>query len=147
MKWFTFSIISLCIPLAFIGPLFGIRYTTSPSLPYKLFISRPVKHVNRNQYVAFEHPKTETLLAKQIIGVAGDEIAICDNRFYINAQDYGPILEKSTSGITLHPIAQAQIPDGYVFVYAPHEESFDSRYQEFGLVKMEQIQETLWPLF
>jgi conjugal transfer pilin signal peptidase TrbI len=151
MKWFKLSLIlfscSFCIGLAFTGPFFGIRYTISPSLPYKVFISRPIRHIKRNQYVSFNHLQAEILLAKQVIGVAGDEITICNNRFYVNAQDYGLILERSTCGIPVHPITQMRIPDDCVFVYAPHEESFDSRYQEFGLIPIKQLKETLWPLF
>jgi len=127
--------------------VFGIRYTISSSLPYKIFISRPCTQAEKNRYVSLEHPGSDVLLAKQIIGVAGDCISIYQNHFYINDQDYGLIRMQSKSGNQMHPITQQKIPDGYVFVYAPHEESFDSRYEEFGLVKIEQIKETLWPLF
>jgi conjugal transfer pilin signal peptidase TrbI len=128
-------------------PLFGVRYTVSPSLPYKLFISRPSTQIHKNQYVTFEHPQSAILVAKQVIGVAGDHIAIHDQHLYVNEQDYGLILETSKSGLKLHPISDGEIPEGYLFAYAPHQESFDSRYQEFGLISTEQVREVLWPLF
>ena len=141
------TLFCLLICLFVIDPFFGVRYTVSESLPYKFFISRPCSHVVKNQYVAFEHPKSPVLVAKQVIGMAGDYISMQGDHLCINEQDYGHILEISQSGMHLHPTAEGQIPEGYVFVYGPHPESFDSRYQEFGLVKTEQLKETLWPLF
>ncbi len=133
--------------LACCEPLFGIRYTVSPSLPYKVFISRPFKKLARDQYVSFLHPKSEVALAKQVVGLAGDHIAVVDASIRINGQDYGSIVAISKNGMPLSPIDDQEIPEGYVFVYAPHQESFDSRYQEFGLVAVDQLKESLWPLF
>ena len=101
----------------------------------------------KNQYISFEHPQLNILLAKQVIGIAGDCISIKDNHICINDQVYGDILERSKSGLDLHPIAEGIIPEGYLFVYAPHPDSFDSRYQEFGLVNQEHLKESLCPLF
>lgn len=129
-----------------IDPVFGIRFTVSPSLPYKVFISRSCTHIVKNQYVSFEHPQSNILLAKQVIGIAGDRISIQENQICINNQVYGNILERSKSGQHLHPIAEGIIPEGYLFVYAPHPDSFDSRYQEFGLVNQKHFKESLWPL-
>ena len=151
MKIFKLIVlISACfylVSLVIMGQFFGVRYTVSESLPYKFFISRPCSHIVKNQYVAFEHPKSAVLVAKQVIGIAGDYISMQGGHLCINEQDYGHVLEISPSGMHLHPIAERRIPEGYVFVYAPNPESFDSRYQEFGLVKTEQLKETLWPIF
>lgn len=138
----VFSVLFFCA-----RPLVGIRYAMSPSLPYKLFLSRPVKQITKNQYVTLEHPRSTLLVAKQIIGIAGDFVSVEGEKLLINGHECGTILKRSSSGIDYHAIATGKIPDGYVFAFAPHEESFDSRYQEFGLVKIEQIKERLWPLF
>lgn len=140
----TFCLLGTLIPIT---PIVGVRFTISPSLPYKFFISRPFTHPVKYQYVSLTHPKSDILLAKQIIGVPGDYISVKNDNLCINELAYGLILKTSKSGTQYHPIAEGEIPEGCVFVYAPHSDSFDSRYQEFGLVQMELLKETLWPLF
>ena len=68
-------------------------------------------------------------LIKRVVGVAGDPV--------------GPLLlalKRSTKkGEPLTPLAIKVIPEGYVFVNADHKHSYDSRYEEFGLVSEETI--------
>lgn len=50
-----------------------------------------------------------------------------------------PLLERTSEGKPLTPIFAASVPEGYVFVAGDNLNSFDSRYEEFGLVPMEKI--------
>lgn len=50
-----------------------------------------------------------------------------------------PLLEKTSQGKPLTPISAEFVPEGYVFVAGDNLNSFDSRYEEFGLVPMEKI--------
>lgn len=50
-----------------------------------------------------------------------------------------PLLEKTSQGKPLTPISAAIVPEGYVFVAGDNPNSFDSRYEEFGLVPIEKI--------
>ena len=50
-----------------------------------------------------------------------------------------PLLEKTSDGKPLTPISATSVPEGYVFVAGDHPNSFDSRYEEFGLVPIEKI--------
>jgi conjugative transfer signal peptidase TraF len=143
------SIMILIIGLLPIEYPFGVRINSSDSLPYHLFFSRKGQpKLERGRIIAFINPRLSTdLLAKEIIGLPGDKIFIKEQSVFINDKPIGKVLEKSSSGKKFNPIQEGVIPEGYVFVCGAHEQSFDSRYQEFGLINIENIKESLWPLF
>jgi len=120
---------------------FGLRRNVTESLPTKFFLKTPLQKVTRGEFVELSHPESSALLAKQVIGVAGDLIAVKEGEFFINDEKKGTILKK------LLPVEEGTIPADHVFVYASHPESFDSRYQRFGLVHIDQLEGRLWPLF
>ncbi len=95
----------------------------------------------------FDHPLSPIPLAKRVIGLEGDQIAISEMELYINGESFGKILPKCSLGKELNPLSEGYIPQGYFFAYADHPQSFDSRYAEFGLIPIDQIQELLWPIF
>jgi len=45
--------------------------------------------------------------------------------------------ETSQTGVPVHPIASGVIPEGKIFVCAPHRDSLDSKYEMVGLVDIE----------
>ena len=51
-----------------------------------------------------------------------------------------PLLDQTKDGKPLTPLRVEIVPEGYVFVAGDHLRSFDSRYEEFGLVS----QQNLW---
>ena len=126
---------------------FGLRKNVSDSLPFKWFISFKLDAIRRNDYVAFYHEQHGVILAKKMTGIPGDSIAVRDDHVFVNHQDCGGILKQSPSGRTLTPIRENIIPEGFVFVSGTHKDSFDSRYAEFGLMRIEDLQEVLWPIF
>ena len=126
---------------------YGLRLNRSTSLPFVVFFSKKIESLEKGKYVAFTHPKTGLTLAKQIVGIPGDFIQIQNQHAFINGQDYGIIKTVSPSGTLITPIAEGCIPKNYLFVHAPHENSFDSRYSEFGLVNIDWLQEELWPIY
>jgi conjugal transfer pilin signal peptidase TrbI len=126
---------------------FGIRWNRSPSLPYKLFACGPLKQLKRQDYISFYHPTSRCPLAKQIIGISGDRIDLRGDHIFVNDYDCGKAFNKTSSGLPLTPLDEEQILDGYLFVHAPHPDSFDSRYEQFGLIKCDQLKEILWPIF
>ena len=125
----------------------GLRINTSESLPFHAFASTPLKEIQRDLYVSLHHPLNSIKLAKKIVGIPGDEIKIDHQHVYLNGKNYGMILDKTRSGTSIHPISEGLIPEGFVFVHASHPQSFDSRYKEFGLIRVDQIIEVLWPIF
>jgi conjugal transfer pilin signal peptidase TrbI len=124
-----------------------IRINLTNSLPFYVFYSSPLDNIERGMYVSLVHPLSSRQLFKQIVGLPGDQINIQDQHIFLNGKDYGYVHPISSSGMSLSAIAEVEIPDGFVFVYAIHPKSFDSRYAEFGLVAMEQLKGQLWPIF
>lgn len=152
--WLKIAIITLAFIVLYVAIDFffqksgiGIRKNVSDSLPFSFFLSTRLKEIQPRMYVALEHPKSSLLIAKQVIGLPGDCMTIRNQILYINDVSYGSIREKTRSGRPIEAIQDRIIPEGYVFVYAPHPDSYDSRYAEFGLVAKEQLKERLWPLF
>lgn len=125
----------------------GIRKNVSNSLPYSYFLCRKITDVHLGMFVTFNHPKSKFAIAKQLIGLPGDMLAIRNQKLFINEVEYGALQPYTLSGQVIHPITEETIPQGYCFVYAPHPYSYDSRYAEFGLVPLDSLKEELWPLF
>ena len=132
------------------GPApYGLRWNRTDSLAYTLFfrtVADP-EALERGSYVSFRHPLSQTRVAKIIVGLAHDSIAICGDEIYVHHTLRGKIQKQSPSGSQLTPIAEQTIPEGYVFVWSPHELSYDSRYEEFGLIPLHTIEDALWPIF
>ncbi len=128
---------------------YGLRVNRSNSLPYWVFMSSS-KHldtIQRGTFVSFYLPSTNTKLAKKVVGLPGDLVNVESEDIYVNNTLVGPICSETPSGKTLAPNAIDVIPDGCLFVSGDHPQSFDSRYANFGLLRITDIQDVLWPLF
>lgn len=126
---------------------FKIIYNVSDSLPMRFFVQ--VRHGNpqKGDYTLISSPLYGRPLIKQIIGQAGDQL-VYDNEgiLYVGDQKVGTPHGSTSEGKSVDPIPAQQIPQGYVFVYAPHERSFDSRYQQLGLVPLRALQGRALPV-
>ena len=115
----------------------------TPSLPYKIFFSIKGFLPQRGDFVTLEdHPTAyfgKISYTKRIVGLPGDQIHIHNNHLYVNHKLIGPLRKETKDGKPLYPLESTTIPEGYVFVSADHPHSFDSRYQEFGLVSQSKI--------
>lgn len=131
----------------FVKPYYGLRVNVTSSLPQTLFLSFPIKNIQQASYVSFNRPDSPRPLVKEIRGLPGDPIDIKEGHVFVAGQDCGLALRVSQSGHIYAPTSYRWVPPGYVYVHSPHPESFDSRYEEFGLVKIEELTEQLWPLF
>ena len=87
------------------------------------------------------------MLAKEIAGLAGEQIHLVDGHIFVGGVDRGIIQETTSQGVRLNPISKKTVLNGTVFVIGHHERSFDSRYENFGLVNVDNIKEILWPIF
>lgn len=127
---------------------YPIRLNLSSSLPKTFYsaISQPPPF-NKGQIVSINHPHLQAVVGKIILGKGGDIISIHSGTFFLNENPIGKVKQTSSTGKRYHPISEGVISEGSYFVYTPHPESFDSRYEEFGLVKEEWITEVLCPLF
>lgn len=144
-KWhWIFPILTVLVLLSGV-----FRINLSNSLPKTIFFAMPIASsftLEKGQIVFFDHPGLNMSVGKIIAGKPGDIISIQNQTLYLNDIEIGNIHTVSKSGKTYHSIAEGTILEGNYFVYTPHLESFDSRYQEFGLVKRDWIKEVLCPL-
>ncbi len=109
----------------------GVNRTKS--LPYQYFLIVKGFSFEKGDLVSIKGHQAKYIgdipLIKRVVGVAGDQVS--------------PLLislKRSTKkGEPLTPLAVKVIPEGYVFVNADHKHSYDSRYEEFGLVEVESI--------
>lgn len=142
--------IGLCLSvLVLISQFMIVRWNRSNSLPGRMFIGTSwTVTPQRGDLVSFDHPQFPAPIAKIVVGVAGDLVEIVNGYVVVNEVDRGIILDKSPrSGKPLTPIEPCIIPDGYIYGWAPHPESFDSRYAEIGLIHISRIKERLWCVF
>ncbi len=84
---------------------------------------------------AREHYRPETVFVKKVKGLPGQTVTVNEDRIvHIDGQPVAKAREQSRSGLPLQPIEGGVIPEGKVFVWTPHEDSYDSRYADIGLV-------------
>ena len=140
-KWGTLYVILLVILVTQVK----LVYLTSESIPYKYCVQFYNLKPEKGDLCVFDYyPKGKTrkesnekrfTFIKYIAGIEGDYVKREGNKIYVNEKLIGEA--KKDTG--LHPIDSKKIPEGYVFVKGTHEDSLDSRYQEFGLIKEDQL--------
>lgn len=130
-------------------PIFQLVKDDSESLPHNIYLAYMRKFTpERKDYVLFKHQNIACPLIKQILGLEGDEIAVKENKVYLNGKFCRDVLEKSPKiGMLLIAIQTKAIPQGYIYVCGTHNHSFDSRYEEFGLIPIENLKALLWPIY
>lgn len=126
---------------------FPVYINQSASLPYTLFISLPKTRLEKEDYVVFFHPSfAKKKLVKQAKALANDIVSIEGNVLLINDKTF-------TLAASLKPRSCAIlngsriIPEGCFFAYASHPDSFDSRFEDFGFIELDQIESIVYPLY
>ncbi len=139
-----FYVIHICKP----GKISIIK-DISKSLPHKLYIGYFGNfEIKKGDIVLLKHPSIRGYLIKKITGMKGDRIDILDDKICINDKQIGSILKrKLNKNEMVTPINTRHIETDYYFVCGTHEESFDSRYEEFGLIRKDDIKALLWSIF
>jgi len=93
--------------------------------------------IQGHSYKHLDVPLEKQIFAKRLIGLPGDRII--KDRTGLKIIRALPVLKETKEGYPLTPLATQIVPEGYVFVTGDHPRSVDSRYEEFGLVKQEEI--------
>ncbi|WP_018871407.1 S26 family signal peptidase [Thioalkalivibrio sp. ALgr3] len=84
---------------------------------------------------ARDHYRPETVFVKEVRGVAGQKVTVDEGRIvHIDGQPVATAKPESRMGIPLDVAEEGVIPNGKVFVMGSHEDSYDSRYADVGLV-------------
>lgn len=144
MKTVTKGLISCLIPigiLALLANQAAILYSETHSLPYHWFLQ--LKHVSpqKGHYTCFESSWYGEKLVKEIVGVNGDTLTYDqEGNLWVGKKRAGKPQKQAQDGRNLSPIKEGVIPEGFVFVKGNHERSFDSRYEELGLVPVKALQ-------
>lgn len=128
---------------------FSFYINKSSSSPHTVFMARQWGgSLKRGQYIVFKHPLFAKPLVKRVLGLPGDKVNKYKGNILVGGVDGGRVLERSPrSGRPVHALPDQTIPDNKVFVWAPAPDSFDSRYEEMGLIPLKSIKEEAWPLF
>lgn len=123
---------------------YGIQINISESLPQKVFLVLKNTLPGKNDFVAFKaegngvYP-SDTVFVKKVAGVAGDTVSVKDREFTVANHVIGIAKEVSKKGMPLELGSIGTIPKGEIFVFTPHKDSFDSRYQNIGWIKQDAI--------
>jgi conjugal transfer pilin signal peptidase TrbI len=138
MKYKVIFIVTTGILLALVLQT-NLTLNKSSSLPYKAFLCVKTLQPGRGDFALIEgHPTAyfgTITYVKEVSGLPGDQICIKENYLKVASTPIGKLKATTKRGQELHPLEDRTIPQDYVFVRASHPDSFDSRYQEFGLVR------------
>lgn len=151
-RFYTFMFRYVCV-IALIGlvlwgvsPWYKIGLNINHSLPGYLYLFEKTKDIHRGDMMAFYPPDNRfyknTWFTKYAAGVSGDVITVKNREYYIGDKYLGRAKEYSTKNdVLISSMTDGDhiIPDGRYFVWTPHEDSFDSRYEDIGLIKEDAI--------
>ncbi|MGL5720268.1 MAG: signal peptidase I [Alphaproteobacteria bacterium] len=119
----------------------GINQTSS--IRDRLWVTWKESSFKKNELVTLANHPTSYLpkerFTKRVKGLPGDKIHIQHGKLYLNEKVVGDLFSATSDGRPLTPLKSRVIPPGYIFVMGDHPRSFDSRYQEFGLVSIKHI--------
>jgi len=143
--------------LCLIGRHYEVRFfkNISKSSPHKLFLGCKTCAIERDMY-AIVLPESrlvkqylgEVPIIKRILGMPGDQIQIHERKIFLNNEYVGEVEPSRIKDIQLSAIKEKTIPESSYFLVSDNTiDGFDSRYEEFGLIKQEQIKYRVWPIF
>lgn len=129
----------------------GLLINETGSLPQRLFVTVRGPLPARGDYFVFRPPNTsiiQELFVKRAFGVAGDRVRVeaATGAVSVGGRPAGVAKAVSRRGRALVPIAGGPIPQNHYFARADHPDSYDSRYQEIGLVPAERVVALAWPV-
>ncbi|HZX83282.1 MAG TPA: conjugative transfer signal peptidase TraF [Reyranella sp.] len=138
-------------------PRVPILFNWTPSLPYRVAVMQyghaPLR---RGDLVIFAFAGEAQLhyrglhgqpFFKLVRGLPGDVITVQGRIVFINGEPAGVAKTHAYDRLPLAPIAPTVIPAGQYYVQGTSPDSFDSRYQESGLVRAEQVLGVVTPIF
>ena len=131
-----------------------ISVTITPSLRNRIFLLDRYPNtgsIKKDQYVLFilrseitEGSKTNKVI-KKVACVEGDELLVRERSYFCNDRYLGAAKEYSLTGEKLtHFPFEGIIPEGKLFVFSNHVDSFDSRY--FGFVRRDDVLAVAHPI-
>ena len=152
-QWSRLLCRHLLIGSSIVLMMWGLRvsfcFNVDDSVHYAFFLAKlnPIT-VPRGAYVIFEHTVwgAKKRLIKKVVGIAHDEIKVRNNEVWVNETMVGKLKPSSKTRL-LSPIQEKIVPEGFVFAAGTHPNSFDSRYENFGLVPISEVLARAYPVF
>jgi len=121
--------------------------SNTDSLPQHYFIQIPKMAPKKGDYTVVDSEWFGGKIIKNILGVSGDKIAFDSlGNVVVGGAVLGRAKKYSSAGMRLHPIRAQTIPDSYVFLGSEYPDSFDSRYQELGLIAVSRLKGWVIPI-
>ena len=123
--------------------LIGINVTDS--LPGLVYVVRAGERPTvRGDTVAFRPPPNRfypqrMVFVKKIQGLPGEHVTRVGRDFFINGKYVATAKWRARSGEPLVPGPVGVIPAGTYFVWTPHPDSYDSRYEDIGWIPAERL--------
>lgn len=143
---FFMAPLTLSLWLTF-GLEYRVLFNVTNSLPHILYLTHPTQvALKRGDYVAFTHDASPYMIVKRVVGIEGDTIQHTTCGVQLNQLCFAT-KESRSNGATLTPMKAQTIPKGMLFVAGDHPGSFDSRYEEFGLLSLTHVRGHVWPVF
>ena len=150
-RWYVwFAALAL---FSFISERYHIAINRTHSLPQKLFaIELGQTKVQKGDFIAFKPPLSATngfnlTFIKEVACTPGETISVKDNTIYCNSVAVAQAKLNALNGEKLNPISEQVIADNHYFVRGYHKDSFDSRYQKFGLISKDRFVGKAYPIF
>ncbi|MGB0906888.1 MAG: S26 family signal peptidase [Maricaulaceae bacterium] len=130
---------------------YRLKLTKTQSVDYSVFLltDSDGSRIERDQYIAIlapNNPSAGVEYVKQVVGLPGDEIKTQGRDVYVNGVLRGKAKTHSLKGRELEMISAGIIPEGFIYVFADHKDSYDSRYKEIGLVPLKLVTASARPV-
>ena len=99
---------------------------------------------SRGEVVAFRPPPNRfyperMVFVKKVLGLPGDRVTRTGRDFFINGTYVATAKWRARSGEPLSPGPVGVIPAGAYFLWTPHPDSYDSRYEDIGWIPAERL--------
>jgi conjugal transfer pilin signal peptidase TrbI len=162
-RWYLYLPIVAIWSLAYVRlfidatPRVPVLFNWTPSLPYRVaWLQHGPHQLQRGDFIVFSfageaqhrYPGLHGQPFFKIVrGLPGDSVTVSGRQVAINGEDVGAAKTKAYDRRPLAPIAPTVIPPRHYYVQGTSPDSFDSRYQESGLVRAEQVIGVVVPLF
>lgn len=134
-----------------------LLFNLTPSLPYRMAVLQHGAHtLQRGDFIVFSfageaqqrYPGLRGQPFFKIVrGVPGDAVTVAGRHVAINGENVGVAKTQAYDHRPLTPITPTIIPPGHYYVQGTNPDSFDSRYQDSGLIRAEQVIGIVVPLF
>lgn len=124
-----------------------ILISETDSLPQHYFLQLSFVTPHKNDLTVVWSNWYQGKIIKKIVGVAGDKIWYDpEGALWVNHHKIGSPKTLSSDARILTAISPQIIPKDKVFLCAFHEKSFDSRYQELGLISTHELKGRVLPI-